>query len=64
MNRWEEHQLLVSGVVTRNAGADEPDEDDQEVRVHLVLHDTKPPFLDSKVSFSKMKDPILPVKVD
>jgi pre-mRNA-splicing factor ATP-dependent RNA helicase DHX38/PRP16 len=62
MNRWEENQLMISGVVNRSNDPDEIDEDDQEVRVHLLLHDTKPPFLAGKVSLAKMKDPILPIR--
>lgn len=59
--RWEENQLLRSTVATR-ANLDE-DDDNQEVRVHLLIHDTKPPFLDGRVSFTKMTNPVLPVKV-
>lgn len=61
MNRWEENQLLTSGVVTRS-NLDEEDED-QELRVHLIILDTKPPFLSKGVEFSKMQDPTMPVKV-
>lgn len=60
-SRWEENQLLRSTVATRS-NLDE-DDDNQEVRVHLLIHDTKPPFLDGRVSFTKMQNPVLPVKV-
>eukprot|EP01126_Amoeba_proteus_P000316 TRINITY_DN1009_c0_g3_i1.p1 TRINITY_DN1009_c0_g3~~TRINITY_DN1009_c0_g3_i1.p1 ORF type:complete len:671 (-),score=155.75 TRINITY_DN1009_c0_g3_i1:1071-3083(-) len=59
-SRWEENQLLRSNVATRTAG--EEDDDNQEVRVHLLVHDTQPPFLDGRVSFTKMQEPVLPVK--
>eukprot|EP01126_Amoeba_proteus_P000317 TRINITY_DN1009_c0_g3_i3.p1 TRINITY_DN1009_c0_g3~~TRINITY_DN1009_c0_g3_i3.p1 ORF type:complete len:185 (-),score=27.78 TRINITY_DN1009_c0_g3_i3:423-977(-) len=61
-SRWEENQLLRSNVATRTAG--EEDDDNQEVRVHLLVHDTQPPFLDGRVSFTKMQEPVLPAKVN
>lgn len=32
MNRWEENQLMISGVVNRAHDPEEIDDDDQEVR--------------------------------
>eukprot|EP01122_Echinamoeba_exundans_P007470 TRINITY_DN2317_c0_g3_i1.p1 TRINITY_DN2317_c0_g3~~TRINITY_DN2317_c0_g3_i1.p1 ORF type:complete len:1269 (-),score=296.69 TRINITY_DN2317_c0_g3_i1:936-4742(-) len=60
-NRWEEDRLLASGVMQRTTVQTEF-HDDEDVRVHLLVHDIAPPFLDGKVSFKKMKDPPLPVK--
>lgn len=60
-NRWEEDRLLASGVMQRTTVQTDFN-DEQEVRVHLLVHDIAPPFLDGRVSFTKMKDPVLPVK--
>jgi len=37
-------------------------EDEDENRVILLVHDTKPPFLDRRVVFTKQAEPIMPVK--
>ncbi|KAI3478301.1 hypothetical protein L1887_59777 [Cichorium endivia] len=37
-------------------------DDDAESRVHLLVHDLKPPFLDGKTVFTKQLEPINPVK--
>ena len=59
-DRWEEGRLRASGMVTMVEGAD--DDDDQELRTHVVVHDTKPPFLDGRIVFSKQAEPVMPVK--
>ena len=59
-SKWEEARLLASGVVTRAGGDEELEE--EEAGVHLLVHDTKPPFLTGEITFTKMKDVILPVK--
>ena len=62
-NRWEEDRLLASGIMQRTNVVLPTDlESETEVRVHLLVHDTKPPFLDGRISFTKVVDPILPVK--
>jgi pre-mRNA-splicing factor ATP-dependent RNA helicase DHX38/PRP16 len=50
----------VKGVVTRARFDEDLDEDTESV--HVFVHDTKPPFLDSKIIWTKLKDPVLPVK--
>lgn len=60
-NKWEERQLIDSGVVSRMK-VDTDFSDDTEVRVHLVLHDAKPPFLDGRFVFTKLMDPVCPVR--
>ena len=60
-DRWEEGRLRASGMVRMVDGADDMD-DDQELRVQVVVHDTKPPFLDGRFVFSKQSEPVLPVK--
>lgn len=37
-------------------------ENEDENRVILLVHDTKPPFLDRRVVFTKQAEPIMPVK--
>eukprot|EP01125_Pyxidicula_operculata_P017655 TRINITY_DN6217_c0_g1_i1.p1 TRINITY_DN6217_c0_g1~~TRINITY_DN6217_c0_g1_i1.p1 ORF type:complete len:1142 (+),score=298.97 TRINITY_DN6217_c0_g1_i1:1069-4494(+) len=61
MNKWEKHQLLISGAVRRTA-ADLDEDEEEDIRIHLMVLDTKPPFLDGNISFTKMKDPVLPIK--
>ena len=45
--KWEENRLLTSGVV-RKLDADEDFEEEQEAKVHLLVHNIVPPFLDGK----------------
>ena len=37
-------------------------DDDQEARVQLLIHNTKPPFLDGRIVFTKQQEPVLTVK--
>ncbi|KAG2440689.1 hypothetical protein HYH02_010267 [Chlamydomonas schloesseri] len=61
MNAWEENRLLTSGVVRlKEVSLDFNDED--EARVILLVHDTKPPFLEGKVVNNKQADIVLPLK--
>ncbi len=56
-NRWEEEQLMKSGVVRRTEVALTFDSE-EETRVHLLVHDLQPPFLDGRVVFTKQADPV------
>ncbi|KAK9864204.1 hypothetical protein WJX84_006796 [Apatococcus fuscideae] len=59
MNAWEENRLMTSGV----ARLREVDTDfDDEARVLLLVHDTRPPFLDGKFSFRRQTQPVMPLK--
>ncbi|EPZ31918.1 P-loop containing nucleoside triphosphate hydrolase domain-containing protein, partial [Rozella allomycis CSF55] len=61
--RWETNRMLQSGVVERTEiDLNAVDEDHDENRVHILVHDLKPPFLDGKQVFTKQMDAILPVK--
>lgn len=60
-NKWEEDRLIASGVFQRNTVSDDFDEG-EAVKVHLLVHDTKPPFLDGSIEFTKVKEPVIPVK--
>ncbi|KAF2224944.1 pre-mRNA-splicing factor ATP-dependent RNA helicase prp16 [Elsinoe ampelina] len=58
---WETNRMLTSGVAQRREDLDGFDDDD-EVRVHLLVHDLRPPFLDGKTIFTKQLDPVPAVK--
>ena len=47
---WENNRLLTSGVVTQTSVDLDFEVTDQ--RVTLMVHNTKPPFLDGRVNFS------------
>ncbi|KAJ3325084.1 DEAH-box RNA helicase prp16 [Blyttiomyces sp. JEL0837] len=57
---WETNRMLTSGVVQRMDAGD--DDNDHESRVHLLVRDLKPPFLDGKVVFTKQIETVQPVK--
>ncbi|KAI3919309.1 hypothetical protein MKW98_030445 [Papaver atlanticum] len=59
--QWEDRQLLRSGAV-RGTEVQTEFEDEDERRVILLVHDTKPPFLDGRVVFTKQAEPIMPLK--
>ncbi|KAL4525772.1 hypothetical protein Ndes2437A_g04207 [Nannochloris sp. 'desiccata'] len=61
MNAWEENRLMTSGVV-RAREVDNDFDNDSDVRVLLLVHDTRPPFLDGRFLFTKQKGPVLPLK--
>lgn len=58
---WEENRLTTSGVA-RLREVDTDFESEEQARVTLLVHDTRPPFLDGRVVFTKQVDPVLPVK--
>ena len=37
-------------------------EEDNEARVHLLVHNIVPPFLDGRIVFTKTTEPVIPVK--
>jgi pre-mRNA-splicing factor ATP-dependent RNA helicase DHX38/PRP16 len=55
--KWEESRLIASGVAQRGA-IDLDFDDEEETRVHLLVHDLKPPFLDGRNVFTKQSDPV------
>jgi len=59
-NAWEENRLVTSGAV-RLRERDLENTDD-EARTVLVVHDTRPPFLDGRVVFTRQAKPVLPVR--
>uniref|UniRef100_A0A1D1Y1U1 RNA helicase n=1 Tax=Anthurium amnicola TaxID=1678845 RepID=A0A1D1Y1U1_9ARAE len=59
--QWEDRQLLRSGAV-RGTELQMDFEDEEERKVILLVHDTKPPFLDGRVVFTKQAEPVMPIK--
>ncbi|XP_024928631.2 pre-mRNA-splicing factor ATP-dependent RNA helicase DEAH7 isoform X2 [Ziziphus jujuba] len=59
--RWEDRQLLRSGAVRSTEVRTEFD-DEEKRKVILLVHDTKPPFLDRRVVYTKQAEPIMPIK--
>ncbi|BGP14697.1 hypothetical protein JCM10213v2_002647 [Rhodosporidiobolus nylandii] len=61
--QWERNQLALSGVTGERRVLDfDSLDDDEESRVHLLVHDLKPPFLDGRMAFTKQLEPINPIK--
>ena len=59
---WEENRLLTSGVV-RRLDVDEDFPEEQEGKVHLLVHNIVPPFLDGRIVFTKQYEPVVPIRV-
>ena len=65
--RWETSRIEASGVFQkvgnqRFSQANDQDED-FGTRVHLLVHNIIPPFLDGRFIFTRQPEPVLPVKV-
>jgi pre-mRNA-splicing factor ATP-dependent RNA helicase DHX38/PRP16 len=61
VDAWEANRMITSGVAQRrDQGTDFDDE--ESVRVHLLVHDLKPPFLDGKTIFTKQLEPVPAVR--
>ena len=54
--------MLTSGVVQRTEFDEDFDESD-EAKVHLLVHNIVPPFLDGRIVFTKQPEPVIPIKV-
>ncbi|SNX86271.1 probable PRP16 - RNA-dependent ATPase [Melanopsichium pennsylvanicum] len=59
---WERNRLQTSGIGPRTAIDLDNMDEDGENRVHLLVHDLKPPFLNGKTVFTKQLEPVNPVK--
>ncbi|PRQ30210.1 putative RNA helicase [Rosa chinensis] len=59
--QWEDRQLLRSGAVRGTEVQSEIDDEDEN-KVMLLVHDTRPPFLDGRVVFTEQAEPVMPVK--
>ena len=58
---WERNRMLTSGVVT-TIDVDEDYEEESEARVHLLVHNIVPPFLDGRYVFTKQPEAVVPVR--
>lgn len=54
--------MLTSGVV-QSLNVNDDFDDENEARVHLLVHNIVPPFLDGRIVFTKQPEPVIPVKV-
>ncbi|KAG6394384.1 hypothetical protein SASPL_144968 [Salvia splendens] len=59
--QWEDRQLLRSGAV-RGTEVQTEFDDEEEPKVILLVHDTKPPFLDGWIAFTNQAEPVVPLK--
>ena len=59
--RWETNRMLTSGVVHR-LDFDEDFEDESGAKVHLLVQNLVPPFLDGRIVFTKQPEPVIPIK--
>ncbi|KAK9366717.1 pre-mRNA splicing factor ATP-dependent RNA helicase prp16 [Lipomyces kononenkoae] len=59
---WENNRLMTSGVGQAQELSLDFDNDDEENRVHLLVHDLTPPFLDGRNVFTRQRDPISAVR--
>ncbi|XP_075489765.1 pre-mRNA-splicing factor ATP-dependent RNA helicase DEAH7-like [Primulina tabacum] len=59
--QWEDRQLMRSGAV-RGTEVQTTFDDEDERKVILLVHDTKPPFLDGRIVYTKQAEPIMPIK--
>lgn len=62
VDAWETNRMLTSGVAQRRDMGDNFDDEEETVRVHLLVHDLRPPFLDGKTIFTKQLDPVPAVR--
>ncbi|RAL66837.1 hypothetical protein DID88_007620 [Monilinia fructigena] len=54
--------MLTSGVAQRRDFGEDFEDDEEATRVHLLVHDLKPPFLDGRTVFSKQLEPVPAVR--
>lgn len=58
---WETNRMLTSGVVQK-VDYDEDFEEEFTNRVHILVHNIVPPFLDGRIVFTKQPEPVVPVR--
>ena len=59
---WETNRMLASNVAQTRDQYSGFEDDNDDVRIHLLVHDLKPPFLDGKTIFTKQIDPVSAVR--
>lgn len=62
VDAWEVNRMLTSGVAQRRDFDADFDDDEETSRIHLLVHDMKPPFLDGRKIFTKQIDPVSAVR--
>ncbi|EGS23320.1 pre-mRNA splicing factor ATP-dependent RNA helicase prp16-like protein [Thermochaetoides thermophila DSM 1495] len=62
VDAWETNRMLTSGVAQRREVGYDFEEDQEGTRVHLLVHDLRPPFLDGRTIFTKQVDPVPAVR--
>ncbi|TPX11418.1 uncharacterized protein E0L32_007837 [Thyridium curvatum] len=62
VDAWETNRMLTSGVAQRRDMGDDFADDDEGTRVHLLVHELRPPFLDGKTVFTKQLEPVPAVR--
>lgn len=58
---WETNRLAQSGIGGRRT-LDLDFDDEEESKVHLLVHDLRPPFLDGRIVFTKQIEPVNPIR--
>jgi pre-mRNA-splicing factor ATP-dependent RNA helicase DHX38/PRP16 len=62
VDAWETNRMLTSGVAQRRDLGRDFEDDMEATRVHLLVHDLRPPFLDGRTVFTKQLDPVPAVR--
>lgn len=62
VDAWETNRMLTSGVAQRRDMGGDFEDDMESTRVHLLVHDLRPPFLDGRTVFTKQIDPVPAVR--
>ena len=62
VDAWETNRMLTSGIAQRRDFYGDFEDDMEGTRVHLLVHDLKPPFLDGRKVFTKQLDPVSAVR--
>lgn len=61
IEKWETNRMIQSGIVTK-IHIDDDFDDESESRVHLLVTNLVPPFLDGRIRFTRQFEPVIPVK--
>ncbi|KAK2749682.1 DEAH-box RNA helicase prp16 [Myotisia sp. PD_48] len=62
VDAWETNRMLTSGVAQRRDYDGDFGDDEEGTRVHLLVHELRPPFLDGRTVFTKQLDPVPAVR--
>jgi pre-mRNA-splicing factor ATP-dependent RNA helicase DHX38/PRP16 len=62
VDAWETNRMLTSGVAQRRDMGDGLEDDEDAMRVHLLVHELRPPFLDGRTIFTKQLEPVPAVR--